>query len=68
MPTEKAEGLKSSKAQIETRFYEWLLEPLDDADSAEFARILDVLYLRRKAESKSDFSGNDRYIERRRRK
>lgn len=23
--TEKAEGLKSSKAQIETRFYEWLL-------------------------------------------
>ena len=54
--TEKADGLKSSKAQIETRFYEWLLEPLSDADAAEFARILDVLYRRCKAESKADFS------------
>lgn len=54
--TEKSDGLKSSKAQIETLFYEWLLEPLSDADAVEFARILDVLYRRCKAESKSDFS------------
>ena len=54
--TEKAERLKNSKAHIESQFYEWLLEPLDDADAAEFARILDVLYRRCKAESKADFS------------
>lgn len=53
--TEKAEQLKSSKAHIEARFYEWLLEPLSAAERAEFIRMLDVLYNRCKAESKADF-------------
>lgn len=53
--TGKADGLKSSKAQIESHFYEWLLEPLNETDAAEFSRILDVLYRRCKAESKADF-------------
>lgn len=53
--TEKAEGLKNSKAHIETLFYEWLLSPLSDSDRAEFARLLDILYRRCKAESKADF-------------
>lgn len=53
--TEKAEGLKSSKAQIETRFYEWLTEPLSAEDNAELARLLDIIYRRCKAESKADF-------------
>lgn len=53
--TEKAELLKNSKAHIETLFYEWLLEPLSDGDRQEFARLLDILYRRCKAESKADF-------------
>ena len=53
--TEKAESLKTSKAQIETAFYEWLLSPLPESDRAEFSRILETLYLRCKAESQADF-------------
>ena len=53
--TPKAENLKSSKAEIETAFYEWLTAPLGDVDRDAFARILDTLYQRCKAESKADF-------------
>lgn len=53
--TQKAERLKQSKAHIEALFYEWLLEPLDEGDKAEFARLLELLYQRCKAESKADF-------------
>lgn len=53
--TEKAEGLKNSKAHIETLFYEWLLEPLSENDRLEFSRLLEILYQRCKAESKADF-------------
>ena len=53
--TEKAESLKNSKAAIETVFYDWLLEELSEEDRQEFARILDVLYLRSKKESRSGF-------------
>lgn len=41
--TERAEELKSSKAHLETVFYEWLLEPLSVAEQAELARLLDIL-------------------------
>jgi len=54
--TEKAELLKISKAHIEALFYEWLLEALPEADRQEFARLLELLYRRCKAESKSEFS------------
>lgn len=53
--TEKAETLKSSKAQIESTFYEWLLEPLNADDRAELARLIDIVYQRCKAESKAGF-------------
>lgn len=53
--TEKAERLKNSKAHIETCFYEWLLEPLSDAERGEFIRMLNILYNRCKSESKADF-------------
>ena len=36
-------------------FYDWLLEELSEEDRQEFARILDVLYLRSKKESRSGF-------------
>ena len=53
--TEKAERLKNSKAHIESQFYEWLLEALSEEERAEFARLLDILYFRCKAEGKAEF-------------
>lgn len=54
-PTEQTQRLKNSKAHIETLFYEWLVEPLSHEEREEFARLLDILYTRCKAESKADF-------------
>lgn len=54
-PTEKAQSLKNSKAHIESEFYEWLTEALTEAERAEFARVLDTLYRRCKAESRAGF-------------
>ena len=53
--TEKAEGLKNSKAHIEAMFYEWLLADFSECDKREFARLLDTLYQRCKEESKAKF-------------
>lgn len=53
--TEKAENLKTSKAAVETAFYEWLLEGLDPAEQASFTDALDKLYLRSKQESRNGF-------------
>lgn len=54
--TEKAEGLKNSKAYVEAVFYAWLLEALTEAEREEFAKLLDRLYQRCKAESRAEFS------------
>ena len=54
-PTEKAQLLKNSKAQIETICYEWLAEALTPEEQQEFARLLERIYLRSKAESKAGF-------------
>ena len=54
--TESAESLKNSKTHIESLFYQWLTEPLSEADKSELSRLLDILYLRCKTESKADFS------------
>lgn len=53
--TEKAERLKNSKTQVETLFYEWLLEPLGKKERREFVRVLELLYQRSKAESRAGF-------------
>lgn len=52
---EKADLLKNSKAQVETVFYEWLLEALSVREQEEFSRLLDKLYLRSKQESRNGF-------------
>ena len=41
--------------KVETQFYDWLLAPLTEPERAEFARLLDVLYQRCKAESEAGF-------------
>ena len=53
--TEKAESLKCSKAAVETVFYDWLLEELTEEERETFAALLDRLYRRAKAESRSGF-------------
>lgn len=53
--TAKAEQLKNSKAHIEARFYEWLLETLSAEEKQEFAKLLEALYIKCKKESQVDF-------------
>ena len=53
--TKKAEGLKNSKVSIESTFYEWLMEELDESETEHFCEMLDRLYLRSKKERRSGF-------------
>ena len=53
--TEKAEGLRNSKAQVETTFYEWLLAELPEAEKVAFCKTLDTIYRRSKQESRAGF-------------
>lgn len=54
-PTQKAEQLKTSKAAVETTFYEWLLAELPTEEKNSFLATLDKLYLRSKQESRNGF-------------
>lgn len=63
--TEKAESLKNSKAEIETFFYEWLLEDLSEEEQSTFCNTLNKLYLKSKKQRKKDFSDVRQRIEER---
>ena len=54
-PTEKAETMRSSKAEIESAFYEYLTSHLSEAEAETFAALLNRLYLASKAESRGGF-------------
>lgn len=54
-PTEKAEGLKVSKAAIETAFYEYLTATLTADEQQAFGALLDRLYRASKTESRAGF-------------
>ena len=54
-PTEKAERLKSSKAEIEAAFYEYLASVLSAEEAAAFAASLGKLYAASKTESRAGF-------------
>ena len=54
-PTEKAETLKSSKAEIEASFYEYLTDTLTPEEADTFAALLDRLYNASKNESRAGF-------------
>lgn len=54
-PTEKAEALKSSKEEIESSFYEFLLSSWSDEEKNIFSSLLERLYLASKNESRSGF-------------
>lgn len=54
-PTEKAEAMKSSKAEIEASFYEYITSTLTKEEKEIFAETLDKLYVTSKAESRGGF-------------
>ncbi len=54
-PTEKAESLKSSKAEVEAGFYEYLTSCLTPEEAETFAALLDKLYTVSKTESRAGF-------------
>ena len=54
-PTEKAEAMRSSKAEIESAFYEYLTSQLSETEAETFAALLNRLYLASKAESHGGF-------------
>ena len=53
--TEKAEGLRASKAEIEAAFYEYLTNVLTAEEAAAFAAALNKLYTASKTESRAGF-------------
>ena len=54
-PTETPESLKSSKAEIEAAFYEYLTSTLSKEEAAAFAAALQKLYTASKLESRAGF-------------
>ena len=54
--TELAEIVKQSKTAVESHFYEWLAEGVDDEKFAVFLDVLDELYKKGKASRKLQFS------------
>ena len=54
-PTERAESLKSSKAEIEAAFYEYRTSTLSKEEAAAFAAALQKLYTASKLESRAGF-------------
>ena len=54
-PTEKAESLKASKAEIEASFYEYLTSVLSADEARAFAAALNRLYAASKEESRAGF-------------
>ena len=54
-PTQKAEELKSSKAEIEASFYEYLASALTKEEAKTFASLLDKLYTASKTASRAGF-------------
>ena len=53
--TPQAEGLRDTKAEAESAFYDYLLAGLGEEERAVFLQALDALYHRSKAESRGGF-------------
>lgn len=55
-PTKAAESLRDNKAEVESDFYDYLMEGLDEETRKTFLSALDTLYHRSKEESRAGFS------------
>ena len=57
--TELADIVKQSKTDVESHFYEWLSQGMDEDKFAIFLEVLDELYRKGKASRKLQFSNID---------
>ena len=62
-PTAQAEALKSSKAEIEASFYEYLTSVLTEEEAETFAALLDRVYTASKTESRAGFPHFQKAVE-----
>lgn len=62
-PTEKAETLKSSKAETESAFYEFITSSLTEKEAETFAALLDKVYNLSKTESRAGFPHFNKFTE-----
>ena len=62
-PTEKAETLKSSKAETESAFYEFITSSLTEKEAETFAALLDKVYSLSKTESRAGFPHFNKFTE-----
>ena len=60
--TQKGEAIRSSKAHVEEVFYEWLTEPLSEAEREELARLLEILVCRCREERDAEFPNVTRLL------
>jgi Transcriptional regulators len=54
--TEKAFQIKNSTTSVESYFYEWLLEGIDEAEKKVFLKVLNQLYFKSKQERRANFA------------
>lgn len=62
-PTEKAETFKSSKAETESAFYEFITSSLTEKEAETFAALLDKVYSLSKTESRAGFPHFNKFTE-----
>lgn len=60
--TPKADSLKISKAAIETCFYEWLIDELDENEKEAFCNTLNKLYWKSKNERRTGFENISKIV------
>lgn len=53
--TNRANSLKNTKVELESTYYEWLFETLDEEEKQAFLKTLNKLYIRSKEESRTGF-------------
>lgn len=53
--TQKAETVKNNKVMVENLFYDWLYSSISEEEKEQFFNTLNKLYLKSKAERKTDF-------------
>ena len=54
--TDKAFEIKDATTSVESYFYEWLLEGIDEDDKTVFLKVLNQLYVKSKQERKVNFT------------
>lgn len=54
--TDKAIDIKNAASSVESRFYEWLLEDIEEDDKKVFLKVLNELYIKSKKERIANFA------------